>query len=129
MSKKYITAIIRPLMATNVYILLAHKSCGEGEACSFASMTCTVIVAAIYYMWETPREKILRKQNAALRERLDILGRRLDASAEVMDDIITRDDNFYRVMMGAPRLSASSLMLLPALMMNMPASGHCRMPS
>jgi len=92
-----------------VYPTRAQELWGKARHVLFASMTCTVIVAAIYYMWETPREKILRKQNAALRERLDILGRRLDASAEVMDDIITRDDNFYRVMMGAPRLSASEL--------------------
>jgi murein DD-endopeptidase MepM/ murein hydrolase activator NlpD len=73
----------------------------------FAIMMGTIIVTAIYYTWETPREKLLREQNRDLRERLDILCRRLDASSEVINDIIERDDNFYRVMMGAPRLSAS----------------------
>ncbi len=77
-----------------VYPTRAQELWGKARHVLFASMTCTVIVAAIYYMWETPREKILRKQNAALRERLDILGRRLDASVEVMDDIITREDTF-----------------------------------
>lgn len=92
-----------------VYPTRAQQLWGTVRHVLFAATMGTVIVASIYYMWETPREKLLREQNRDLRERMDILDRRLDASAEVMSDIIARDDNFYRVMMGAPRMSASDL--------------------
>lgn len=90
-----------------VYPTRGQRLWGRARHVLFAAAMGTLIVGGIYYMWETPREKLLREQNADLRDRLDLIGRRLDASAEVMEDIIARDDNFYRVMMGAPRMLPS----------------------
>ena len=90
-----------------VYPTRGQQLWGKVRQTLFAMAMCATIFAVIYYMVDTPREKILREQNRELRHRLDLLGRRLDASSDVMNDIIERDDNFYRVMMGAPRLSLS----------------------
>lgn len=68
---------------------------------------CCALVAIIYMLVDTPREKSLRKENAELRTQLDIIGRRLDAAIDIMDDIALRDNNLYRVIMGAERVSAS----------------------
>ncbi len=69
----------------------------------------TVIFGIVYYLIDTPREKILRQENEQLRDEIDILNRRLDISVDVMNDIMARDDNFYRVIMGAPRLSNAQI--------------------
>jgi len=63
----------------------------------------------VYYLADTPREKLLRQENEQLRDEIDILNRRLDISADVMNDIMARDDNFYRVIMGAPRLTKAQI--------------------
>lgn len=53
----------------------------------------------IFYAFEAPTEKNLRKENAVLKSQYNILNRRLDNSLKVMSNIQNRDDNFYRVMM------------------------------
>ena len=50
-------------------------------------------------IFDAPTEKNLRKENAMLKSRYNILNRRLDNSLRIMEDIRNRDDNFYRVMM------------------------------
>lgn len=63
------------------------------------------LALAIYYLAESPREKMLRRANADLRQRLELLNRRTDQAIAVMEDIAERDNNFYRVMMQAEPLS------------------------
>jgi murein DD-endopeptidase MepM/ murein hydrolase activator NlpD len=70
-----------------------------------AALGCAVLFAVVYLIVDTPREKALREDNMQLRAEIDIINRRLDASVAVMNDIMARDDNFYRVIMGAPRIS------------------------
>ena len=67
-----------------------------------------VIVAAIalYYWVELPKEEMLREENRRLKTQLEAVNLRLDESMKVMDAIAERDNNFYRVMMQAPPLSA-----------------------
>lgn len=73
----------------------------------FWTVICGAVFGTIYMFTGTPREKKLRDDNELLRTQLDILNRRLDASLEVMTDVTARDNNFYRVMMGAERVSAA----------------------
>lgn len=54
---------------------------------------------------DLPKERKLRNENRELREQLNLLNSRLDNALEVMDDIADRDNNFYRVMMQADRIS------------------------
>lgn len=51
---------------------------------------------------------MLQHENEQLRAEIDIMNRRLDAAIEVMNDVTARDDNFYRVIMGAERVSTAN---------------------
>lgn len=51
------------------------------------------------YTFGSSDEERLRRENSILKNQYNILNRRLDNSLKVMEDIQTRDDNFYRVMM------------------------------
>ena len=66
-----------------------------------------VIFLTVYYWFDFPREKQLKQQNEELKSQYDILQSRLDNSLSVMEDLQQRDDNFYRVMMQADRVSPS----------------------
>lgn len=52
-----------------------------------------------------PRERMLSRENTRLKGELEILGRRLDEGLAVMEDIAERDNNFYRVMLQADRIT------------------------
>lgn len=60
----------------------------------------------IFYVFDLPTERNLRKENSELRSQYAILEKRLDNSIRVMEDIRNRDDNFYRVMMQMDPLSS-----------------------
>lgn len=68
---------------------------------------CCAVIWVIYLFVDTPREKRLQQENKELRTHLDLLNKRLDATLDVVNDISERDNNFYRVIMGAERVSAS----------------------
>lgn len=53
----------------------------------------------VFYFFDTPTEENLRIENMHLRSQYNILSQRLDNSLRVMEDLRSRDDNFYRVMM------------------------------
>lgn len=73
--------------------------------CSIAAGICIYFV--ITEIWGSPTEANLRRENASLKSRYNILNRRLDNSLKIMADIQKRDDNFYRVMMQMEPLSRS----------------------
>lgn len=59
------------------------------------------VALALYYIIDSPRERLLRHENQLLQQRFDMLDRRADQALAVMEDIAERDNNFYRVMMQA----------------------------
>ncbi len=66
------------------------------------------IFLALYNWVDFPREKQLRNEIKELTDQYDILESRLRRSLDVMGDLQQRDDNFYRVMMQADRVSTSN---------------------
>lgn len=58
-----------------------------------------------YYVFDTPGERHLREENALLKQQYELLNRRLENSLQVMENIRSRDDNFYRVMLQMEPLS------------------------
>lgn len=52
-----------------------------------------------------PKERRLRAENHMLKDNLELLNARMDRALTVMNDIAERDNNFYRVMMQADRIS------------------------
>ena len=72
------------------------------------SVSMAVLFAFLFfYIFGTPTEKSLRRENAMLKSQYNVLNRRLDNSLKVMSDIQSRDDNFYRVMMQMEPMSHS----------------------
>lgn len=62
------------------------------------------VALAAYYIIDFPREKKLRDENQRLRASVELLDRRSDRAIDVMEDIMARDNNFYRVMLQADPL-------------------------
>lgn len=54
---------------------------------------------------DLPKERMLRKENTELKDELGMLNSRMDRAQQVMADLADRDNNFYRVMMQADRIS------------------------
>lgn len=63
----------------------------------------------VFYVFDSPTEKNLRKENSQLRSQYKLLKLRLDNSMDVMEQIRQRDDNFYRVMMQMEPLTRSQV--------------------
>lgn len=64
-----------------------------------------VAFIATYYWVDFPREKILRDENKKLMTQFSLLETRLNNSIAVMEDIIDRDNNFYRVIMHTDQIT------------------------
>ena len=62
----------------------------------------------VYFWIDLPKEKILKKENNELRAQFDILNARINRSLTVLEDVQNRDDNIYRVMMDAGRISPTA---------------------
>lgn len=56
---------------------------------------------------DLPKERMLRKENLKLKDDLELLNSRMDRVQRVLADLSDRDNNFYRVMMQADRISDS----------------------
>lgn len=65
------------------------------------------ILISLYIFIDMPKEKALRKENEALRSRVDQLDSRLNTAIAVMDNLAERDNNLYRVIMQINPLTAS----------------------
>ncbi len=67
---------------------------------------CVFLIA--YFSFDFPREKELRQVNDKLEARIEMLNRRADDALTVMEDLVARDNNFYRVLMQAEPVSIGS---------------------
>lgn len=65
---------------------------------TIATISLLTYIAA-FYIFNSPTEANLRRENKDLKKEYSILAQRLDKSLKVMEDIHRRDNNFYRVMM------------------------------
>lgn len=67
-----------------------------------------ITLFVIVYFWiDFPREKQLKNVNKELKAQIGILSSRFNNSIDVLNDLQMRDDNFYRVMMQADRVSTA----------------------
>ncbi len=60
---------------------------------------------ALSELIDLPKERALRAENRELSMQLRLLGERVEDAQEVMDILADRDNNFYRVMMQADRIT------------------------
>lgn len=73
-------------------------------------MVLSVLLGALVFFLlngvvDLPKERMLRAENKQLHDELDMLNARMDRAQSVMSDLADRDNNFYRVMMQADRIS------------------------
>lgn len=75
---------------------------------AMTAVAAVALLGLLYWFVELPRESTLRAQNERLKARVEILDRRADVAISVMEELAERDNNFYRVLMGAEPLSTAS---------------------
>ena len=69
-----------------------------------SGLACFVAFAMLF---DSPREKILRSENAQLEAQYEFLNNQLDQVQEVLTDMQQRDDNLYRVIVQAEPIASS----------------------
>ena len=75
---------------------------------AMTAVLAVAIMAVLYCFVELPREKSLKAQNERLQATVELLDRRADVAISVMEELAERDNNFYRVLMGAEPLTTAS---------------------
>ena len=59
------------------------------------------------YLFESPMEAMLRKENTLLQLQYKLLSKEIDQANDVLDDLIQRDENLYRVVLYADSIPMS----------------------
>lgn len=67
----------------------------------------TACFIALLFVFGSPSEKELRKENSRMRAQYNVLSRRMDEAMGVLQDIQQRDDNLYRVMLQADPVASA----------------------
>jgi len=67
----------------------------------------TITIALAYKFLDSPKEKMLKRENQAIQLQYDILNKKLDQMQLVLNDLQDRDDNIYRVIFEADPIPRS----------------------
>ncbi|MFH2141491.1 MAG: M23 family metallopeptidase [Bacteroidota bacterium] len=59
-------------------------------------LACLIYFVVFVYLMDSPKEKLLKKENANLKTQYQILNQRMDLAQVVLTDLSKRDDNIYR---------------------------------
>jgi murein DD-endopeptidase MepM/ murein hydrolase activator NlpD len=84
---------VYPSVKDRFFAVLKHLSLGVFIG--------TIVFFAFMYLFSSPVELLLQKENSLLQTQYNILSRRLDEALNVLDDIQQRDENLYRVIFQA----------------------------
>lgn len=84
---------------SKVKALCPEKAVGVLRQTVIGVVVGLAVALIAYSLMEFPREKRLRDENTRLRASVELLDRRSDQAIAVMQDIMARDNNFYRVML------------------------------
>ncbi|MEE9463216.1 MAG: M23 family metallopeptidase [Bacteroidales bacterium] len=84
---------VRPSLKKRLLILVSYLSI----------LAVIAILLNIFYasLFDTPREKILKRENSQLNQQFEILNQKIGHLENVLDDIEKRDDNIYRTIFNA----------------------------
>ncbi len=74
---------------------------------SFGIVVSVALFFTYVYVFDSPEEKKLKRENRELLSQYEYMNRKLDQVEEVLDDVCTRDENIYRVVYGADSIPAS----------------------
>jgi murein DD-endopeptidase MepM/ murein hydrolase activator NlpD len=84
---------VRPSLKKRLLILVSYLSI----------LLVIAILLNVFYasMFDTPREKILKRENNQLNQQYEILNQKIEHLENVLEDIEKRDDNIYRTIFNA----------------------------
>jgi murein DD-endopeptidase MepM/ murein hydrolase activator NlpD len=84
---------VRPSLKKRLMILVSYLSI----------LLLIAILLNVFYasMFDTPREKILKRENNQLNQQYEILNQKIEHLENVLEDIEKRDDNIYRTIFNA----------------------------
>ncbi len=84
---------IRPSLKKRLLILMSYLS----------GLLLIAILLNVFYssVFDTPKEKVLKRENKQLNQQYDILNQKIGNLETVLDDIEKRDDNIYRTIFNA----------------------------
>jgi murein DD-endopeptidase MepM/ murein hydrolase activator NlpD len=84
---------VRPSLKKRLLILVSYLSI----------LAVIAILLNVFYasVFDTPREKILKRENSQLNQQFEILNQKIGHLENVLDDIEKRDDNIYRTIFNA----------------------------
>lgn len=88
-----------------VYPSLRSRLGSMGRQLGVGILIGVALFFIVFYVFSSPTEANLRRENNRLKAQYNMLSRRLENSLRVMENIQSRDDNFYRVMMQMDPLS------------------------
>src|SRR5687767_1837262 len=77
---------------------------GQGTA---AITLAGIILLVVYYFFDSPKEKQLKRENAKLQFEYEMLDKRFDNYEKIMAGLQERDDNIYRVIFEAEPIPTS----------------------
>lgn len=66
-----------------------------------------ILVIMLYYYFDSPKEKALKRENEQLLVQFSILDKKLNNAADVLEALEHRDDNIYRVIFEAEPIPSS----------------------
>lgn len=90
---------VYPSRKERIFALLRHL--GIGVFIGYA------VFGLLLYFADSPKEKLLRKQNKLLSTQYEVLSQQLDEVSSVLTDMEQRDDNLYRAIFHAEPISSS----------------------
>lgn len=88
-----------------VYPSLQSRMAAAGRQLGWGVLIGVALFFIVFYCFSSPTENNLRRENTRLKSQYNMLNKRLENALRVMDNIQSRDDNFYRVMMQMDPLS------------------------
>lgn len=105
--KTYFLYNPKTLTYERVYPSFKQKMFGVIRHLSIGIVIGVGLFFGITYLFESPLEKQLRKENKLLQTQYEVLSLRLNSALEVLDDIQERDENLYRAIFQAESIPIS----------------------
>jgi len=91
----------RSLSYEKVEVTLRHRIYNVVKFFATGLVFATVIVFFAYTFIDSPKEKLLKRENEQFKLQYQLIDKRLEQIAMVLSDLETRDDNIYRVIFEA----------------------------
>lgn len=105
--KTYFLYNPKTLTYERVYPSFKQKMFGIIRHLSIGIVIGVGLFFGITYLFESPLERQLRKENKLLQTQYEVLSLRLNSALEVLDDIQERDENLYRAIFQAESIPIS----------------------